>query len=92
MRVDDGLDYLSADDRWDYGEGAIGNRKPYALGRHGHSSILCRRRAPVANPSRGVGLLTIYGFGRSTEGGGGVVEVHGQWHEPRGRPRRRLTR
>jgi hypothetical protein len=40
-------------------EMVIGDRKPYALGSHGHSSNLCRRRAPVANPSGCLGLLTI---------------------------------
>ena len=41
----------------------IGNRKPYALEHYGHSSILCSRRAPVANPSGYFGLRVIYGFG-----------------------------
>ena len=36
-----------------------GNRKPNAPGRHGRAQNLCRRHAPVANPLRCVGLLTI---------------------------------
>jgi hypothetical protein len=44
---------------WIMGLMVIGNRKPYALERYGHSSTRYRRQAPVANPTGYFGLLAI---------------------------------